>query len=42
MGLKEGYGVLIGTEITYDRDDPNRLGHFKHSHLTIDGGFGLV
>jgi hypothetical protein len=40
MGLKEGYGVLIGTEIAYDRDDPNHPGHFKHSHLTVDGGSG--
>ena len=38
MGLREGYGVLVGTEIAYDRDDPNHPGHFKHSHLTVDGG----
>jgi hypothetical protein len=35
MGLREGYGVLIGTATAYERDDPNHPGHFKHSHLTI-------
>lgn len=38
MGLSEGYGVLIGTEVAYERDDPNHPGHFKHSHLTIVAG----
>jgi hypothetical protein len=38
MGLREGYGVLIGTEIAYDRDDPTHPGHFKHSHLTVNDG----
>jgi Uncharacterized conserved protein (DUF2278) len=38
MGLREGYGVLIGTKVDLERDDPSRPGHFKHSHLTIDAG----
>jgi hypothetical protein len=38
MPLREGYGVLIGTEIAYDRDDPAHPGHFKHSHLTVNDG----
>ena len=35
MGLRDGYGVLLGTLVDYKRDDPNDFGRFMHGVLTV-------
>ncbi len=35
MGLRDGYGVLLGTLAGYQRDDPNDFGRFMHGILTV-------
>lgn len=35
MGLRDGYGVLLGTLTGYRRDDPNDFGRFMHGVLTV-------
>jgi len=35
MGLRDGYGVLLGTLAGYRRDDPNDFGRYMHGVLTL-------
>lgn len=35
MGLKHGYGVLIGTKSSYFRDPPDNFGRYYHGNLII-------
>jgi hypothetical protein len=35
MGLKDGYGVLLGKLTAYHRDDPNDFGRYMHGILTV-------
>lgn len=37
-GLSDGYGVVIGTQIRFNRDDPNHFGHYYHDNLIIQTG----
>lgn len=40
MGLRDGYGVLIGTLSGYRRDDPNDFGRFMHGVLIVSAPDG--
>ena len=35
MGLRDGYGVLLGSLVGYQRDDPNDFGRYMHGVLTL-------
>jgi len=35
MGLAGGYGMLVGTLVSVERDDPNNFGRFMHGVLTV-------
>lgn len=35
MGLKDGYGLLIGTKANYYRDPPDNYGRYYHGNLII-------
>jgi uncharacterized protein DUF2278 len=35
MPLDKGYGVAIGTFVSFTREDPNDFGHWYHGKLTI-------
>jgi hypothetical protein len=37
-GLRDGYGVLLGTLEEFKRDDPNDFGRFMHGVLTVGAG----
>jgi hypothetical protein len=40
MGLKDGYGVLIGTKHDYFRDPPDDFGRYYHGNLIIQAPNG--
>lgn len=35
MGLRDGYGLVIGTKADYFRDDPDDFGRFYHGNLIV-------
>ncbi len=35
MGLKHGYGLVIGTKLNYFRDDPDDFGRYYHGNLIV-------
>lgn len=35
MGLKDGYGLVIGTKLNYYRDDPDNFGRYYHGNLIV-------
>ena len=40
MGLKDGYGLLIGTKSNYYRDPPDNFGRYYHGNLIIQAPLG--
>ena len=40
MGLKKGYGVLIGTKTNYFRDPPDNFGRYYHGNLIVHAPLG--
>ncbi len=40
MGLKDGYGVLIGTKSNYFRDPPDNFGRYYHGNLIVQAPLG--
>lgn len=40
MGLKDGYGILIGTKSDYYRDPPDNFGRYYHGNLVIHAPAG--
>jgi hypothetical protein len=40
MGLKHGYGVLIGTKYNYYRDPPDNYGRYYHGNLVVHAPSG--
>jgi hypothetical protein len=40
MGLKDGYGVLIGAKSSYFRDPPDDFGRYYHGNLVIHAPAG--
>lgn len=40
MGLKHGYGLVIGTKLNYFRDDPDDFGRYYHGNLVVDTSQG--
>lgn len=41
MGLKDGYGVVIGTKAGYHRDPPDDFGRFYHGNLLVQAPNGV-
>jgi hypothetical protein len=40
MGLKDGYGLLIGIKSDYYRDPPDNFGRYYHGNLIIQAPLG--
>ena len=37
-GLSDGYGVVVGTKVSFSRDDPNNFGKYHHGNLMVQAG----